>query len=322
MSLGLLSIIPRELLPVVASLSPGSSLLALRDAGLIDAACFQRETYEVCCVTLRSRALRFCEDCEYLFVSEVLGAVRALDFKARVEMSVSHAMLSSACPVRYRATISVLSELVCTPRSRVGDVMASLVTSCAGRMAPLRVIHNSWCRAGVISFGCEYMHEVSAQYAQDRRSLGEYLHSYCEDGEECCPRPRHFSSLQRLTSFPTEQEFDAIPGQERVLFHGTRQCYADAIMHEGFRPELCEDSSFGKGIYMSSCCHMASGFTGGDGLVFVCRVKLGVTREFAEYDPEYVRQEQHSNHCTYCFNEYVLYEGARILPVAIARCVL
>lgn len=142
------------------------------------------------------------------------------------------------------------------------------------------------------------------------------LHDNCDHGEHCCYAPRQFQFYKHVVNFPTAREYNSIPGEERVVFHGTFMGNAKSILENGFIPEMCTDPSFGNGIYMSSCPNMASGFAGVDGLIFICRVKLGTVKEFDEYVRGYVREDQHSNHRD-SSNEYVIYEGARILPVAL-----
>jgi hypothetical protein len=68
---------------------------------------------------------------------------------------------------------------------------------------------------------------------------------------------------------------------------------------------------------MSSCLRKSYGFTGLDGPVLMCKVKLGDCETFSALDPSHVPKGQHSSR----FNdEYVIYDGKRILPIEILQC--
>lgn len=133
---------------------------------------------------------------------------------------------------------------------------------------------------------------------------------YCPLGADCLTSKTTGQWTPLATSAYTQLD----PG-ETILFHGTFLCNVASILCDGFRPELCTDDSFGSGIYMTPCIRLASCFTGTCGAVFMCRVKLGVCYTFDSFC-KVIRSGQDSNRLT-SLSEYVIYEGSRILPIAI-----
>ena len=149
--------------------------------------------------------------------------------------------------------------------------------------------------------------------------FGTLLHSCCNHGAACCPAPRDTALVEKTYYYPLKAEFDKIKEPELILFHGTSRNNADTILREGFRPELCYDPSFGKGLYMTTCINFACGMAmHPEGVVLVCRVKPGIMLGFEEYVPDYEKENQDSN-VNFTTNEYVIYDRNRILPIMVVK---
>jgi hypothetical protein len=114
-------------------------------------------------------------------------------------------------------------------------------------------------------------------------------------------------------------EYDKIGGEETILFHGTLKENLESILKNGLDSKYCVDPSIGVGVHMSSCLRMSYGFAGSDGPVFMCKVKLGDCEVFTapKRDQGYAPNGKHSNHF---YDEYAIYNGKRILPIAILWC--
>ena len=142
---------------------------------------------------------------------------------------------------------------------------------------------------------------------------------FCPDGAECfCGNDAMIISIDTVTNYRLTDQFNAIQGESRIMFHGTFKENVSSIIFDGFKPELCADPSFGVGIYSTPCLRMASGFGGTDPLILMCRVKLGKCKMITEFDKDLVRDDQDSTHLIGT-SEYLIYEANRVLPIAILR---
>jgi len=140
--------------------------------------------------------------------------------------------------------------------------------------------------------------------------------AFCPSGKACLWEKREVLSFEAIGELPYRVAYDKIGGDEVILFHGTFVENLKGILRDGLDPSRCVGPSFGVGVYMSTCFRLSASFGGTQGVVLVCKVKLGKCKTFTSYVKDYIREDQHSNRCG---DEYVIYERARIWPVAIMR---
>jgi hypothetical protein len=129
--------------------------------------------------------------------------------------------------------------------------------------------------------------------------------TFCPSGKACLWEKRKVLSFEPIDELSYQANYDKIEGKEVILFHGTFGENLEGILRDGLDPSRCSDPSFGIGVYMSTCFRLSASFTGGDGAVLMCKVKLGKCKTFTSHDRY--------------GDEYVIYERDRILPVAIMR---
>ena len=75
--------------------------------------------------------------------------------------------------------------------------------------------------------------------------------------------------------------YSEIKEPEITLYHGTYLKNLNNILRDGFKLDYCEDISFGRGIYLTPCPHLASSFT--DSIILECAVKPGKIKYFNSF---------------------------------------
>jgi hypothetical protein len=122
-----------------------------------------------------------------------------------------------------------------------------------------------------------------------------------------------FNYVSDVPNSPYMREFNEIDEKEIIMFHGTYR--SELIILNGFDHMMCNDSSMGRGIYISPCIGIACAF--GDKII-MCKVKLGKTKIFEEYDKNYKPVDFDSGiYKTNGWTEYVIYDSSRIIPYKI-----
>ena len=141
-------------------------------------------------------------------------------------------------------------------------------------------------------------------------------HQNCEfAAARLCGPITNTYEFKSITNHPLETAFETIEEEECIMYHGTSWEAALSIVTNGFNPDICYQPSIGFGTYLSPCVRVATSHTP-DKIVIQCRVKLGKTKVFNEYELGYVRGSEDSTKLR-SNAEFVVYDKKRILPSAM-----
>jgi len=147
-------------------------------------------------------------------------------------------------------------------------------------------------------------------------------HSYCTgdwNNNKCLIGASRIDAVERcvLSNQPNLKEYNAIEEDETIVFHGTDEKGVCSIMLEGFMTTKSQSPSIGNGTYTTTCIKTATALSV-SGLVFICKAKLGKTKMFDSTDVKYQREAEYNSGMY--FNELVIYDDCRLLPIALLEC--
>lgn len=90
-----------------------------------------------------------------------------------------------------------------------------------------------------------------------------------------------FTKRKIIDQYVHNKSYSEIKEPEIILYHGTYLRNLDNILKIGLNSSYSNDISFGKGVYFTSCPHLASSFT--DVIILECGIKAGNIKYFESF---------------------------------------